>query len=133
MCHEHKTEDTIVSEGIKQLNDIEKQVEEHFSRQESAFYSAGRLLSHGVIDPRDTRRVLGFCLATCPTYLDQADEAGRDRNAAVTTLAAMIRNAAGVFSRSQPTAGGPLTMTESREQLLATDARNQPPGADRPV
>ena len=24
-----------------------------------------RLLNHGVIDPRDTRRVLGFCLATC--------------------------------------------------------------------
>lgn len=47
------------------LDDIEKQVEAHFSRQESAFYSAGRLLNHGVIDPRDTRKVLGFCLATC--------------------------------------------------------------------
>lgn len=49
----------------EELDDIERQVEAHFSRQESTFYSAGRLLSHGVIDPRDTRRVLGFCLATC--------------------------------------------------------------------
>ena len=49
----------------KELDDMERQVETHFSRQESAFYSAGRLLNHGVIDPRDTRKVLGFCLATC--------------------------------------------------------------------
>lgn len=47
------------------LDDMEAQVEAHFRRQEGAFYSAGRLLNHGVIDPRDTRRVLGFCLATC--------------------------------------------------------------------
>ncbi len=37
----------------------------HFSRQESAFYTSGRVLDHGVIDPRDTRRVLGFVLETC--------------------------------------------------------------------
>lgn len=37
----------------------------HFSRQESAFYTSGRVLDHGVIDPRDTRRVLGFALETC--------------------------------------------------------------------
>ena len=49
----------------KELDAMQAQIEEHFSRQESAFYSAGRLLNHGVIDPRDTRRVLGFCLATC--------------------------------------------------------------------
>lgn len=46
------------------LQQMEADVQEHFSRQESAFYSAGRLLNHGVIDPRDTRQVLGFCLAT---------------------------------------------------------------------
>lgn len=49
----------------KELDSMQAQIEEHFSRQESAFYSGGRLLNHGVIDPRDTRRVLGFCLATC--------------------------------------------------------------------
>ena len=37
----------------------------HFDRQSDAFYTSGRCLDHGVIDPRDTRRVLGFCLHTC--------------------------------------------------------------------
>jgi len=37
----------------------------HFSKQESAFYTSGRVLDHGVIDPRDTRRALGFALETC--------------------------------------------------------------------
>ncbi len=37
----------------------------HFDRQSDAFYTAGRCLDHGVIDPRDTRRVLAFALETC--------------------------------------------------------------------
>ena len=37
----------------------------HFNRQSGAFYTSGQVLDHGVIDPRDTRRVLGFCLQTC--------------------------------------------------------------------
>lgn len=37
----------------------------HFNRQSGAFYTSGQVLDHGVIDPRDTRRVLGFCLETC--------------------------------------------------------------------
>ena len=36
-----------------------------FDAQSSAFYSSGQCLDHGIIDPRDTRRVLGFCLETC--------------------------------------------------------------------
>ncbi|MCG8443266.1 MAG: acyl-CoA carboxylase subunit beta [Caulobacterales bacterium] len=43
----------------------EEAINAHFSRQESAFYTSGRTLDHGVIDPRDTRRVLGFALETC--------------------------------------------------------------------
>ena len=43
----------------------EERIISHFKRQESAFYSSGRVLDHGVIDPRDTRRVLGFVLETC--------------------------------------------------------------------
>ncbi|WP_371397041.1 acyl-CoA carboxylase subunit beta [Fretibacter rubidus] len=35
-----------------------------FTRQESALYTSGRCLDHGVIDPRDTRKVLGFVLDT---------------------------------------------------------------------
>ena len=48
-----------------ELDAMQAQVEAHFSRQEGAFYSGGRLLNHGVIDPRDSRRILGMCLATC--------------------------------------------------------------------
>ncbi|MEM8730058.1 MAG: carboxyl transferase domain-containing protein [Pseudomonadota bacterium] len=37
----------------------------HFDAQSDAFYTSGRCLDHGIIDPRDTRRVLAFCLETC--------------------------------------------------------------------
>ena len=37
----------------------------HFDSQSDAFYTSGRLLDQGMIDPRDTRRVLGFALETC--------------------------------------------------------------------
>jgi geranyl-CoA carboxylase beta subunit len=47
------------------LDEQQKRIEAHFTRQQNAFYTSGRLLDHGVIDPRDTRRVLGFCLETC--------------------------------------------------------------------
>ena len=36
-----------------------------FDRQADPFYTSGRVLDHGVIDPRDSRRVLAFCLQTC--------------------------------------------------------------------
>jgi len=37
----------------------------HFDSQSDAFYTSGRLLDHGLLDPRDTRKVLGFALQTC--------------------------------------------------------------------
>jgi len=37
----------------------------HFDGQSDAFYTSGHMLDQGMIDPRDTRKVLGFCLATC--------------------------------------------------------------------
>ena len=37
----------------------------HFDGQSDAFYTSGRVLDMGMIDPRDTRRVIGFCLQTC--------------------------------------------------------------------
>ncbi|MEX0365119.1 MAG: acyl-CoA carboxylase subunit beta [Ruegeria sp.] len=40
-------------------------IADHFDRQAGAFHTSGRCLDHGVIDPRDTRLVLGFCLETC--------------------------------------------------------------------
>ena len=42
-----------------------KGIEHHFDNQSDAFITSGRLIDHGMIDPRDTRKVLGFCLATC--------------------------------------------------------------------
>ncbi len=35
-----------------------------FDRQSDAFFTSGRCLDHGVIDPADTRRVVAFCLET---------------------------------------------------------------------
>ena len=49
----------------KQLAMQEQMITHHFDRQSSAFYTSGRALDHGVIDPRDTRKVLGFALETC--------------------------------------------------------------------
>ena len=37
----------------------------HYEAQEDAFYTSGQMLDMGVIDPTDTRRVLGFALETC--------------------------------------------------------------------
>ena len=50
----------------------EAAIEALFDRQSSPFYTSGRCLDHGVIDPRDSRKVLAFCLSTCL-------EAGRRR------------------------------------------------------
>jgi len=36
-----------------------------YDAQEDAFYTSGQMLDMGVIDPRDSRRVLGFALQTC--------------------------------------------------------------------
>ncbi len=41
------------------------QITAHFDAQSDPFFTSGRGLDHGMIDPRDTRRVIGFCLATC--------------------------------------------------------------------
>ncbi|WBY02875.1 carboxyl transferase domain-containing protein [Ramlibacter tataouinensis] len=41
------------------------EIVDNFERQAGAFYTSGHLLDDGVIDPRDTRAVLAFLLATC--------------------------------------------------------------------
>jgi len=42
----------------------EKMLSEIFDSQSSAFYTSGHLLDDGMIDPRDTRKTLGFLLDT---------------------------------------------------------------------
>lgn len=46
------------------LEEQRRAIVELFDRQASAFYTSGRCLDHGIIDPRDTRKVLGFALDT---------------------------------------------------------------------
>lgn len=43
----------------------EAAIEALFDRQSSPFYTSGKVLDHGVIDPRDSRKVIAFCLQTC--------------------------------------------------------------------
>ncbi|MEM7523580.1 MAG: carboxyl transferase domain-containing protein [Pseudomonadota bacterium] len=57
---ERKGED--VDEAM--LDQQRQMIQMVFDRQSGAFYTSGRCLDHGVIDPRDTRKVLGFCLET---------------------------------------------------------------------
>jgi geranyl-CoA carboxylase beta subunit len=47
------------------LAEREAAVTAHYDRQSGAFYTSGRLLDDGLIDPRDTRRVLSLALQTC--------------------------------------------------------------------
>lgn len=49
-------------EGIKMM---EQQVIDQYDKEGKALYATARLWDDGLIDPRDSRRVLAFCLATC--------------------------------------------------------------------
>ena len=51
------------------LAETEARIVETFESQTSAIYTSARLLDDGVIDPRDTRRVLGLTLAVCASAL----------------------------------------------------------------
>lgn len=43
----------------------ERKLIDQFDRESRALYASARLFDDGIIDPRDSRRVLAFCLATC--------------------------------------------------------------------
>ena len=47
------------------LTALERRIVDSFEAQAGAFHTSSRLLDDGVIDPRDTRHVLAFTLATC--------------------------------------------------------------------
>jgi len=49
----------------KKMNKKLKEIIEHFDSQADAFCTSGRGLDNGIIDPRDTRKILGFTLETC--------------------------------------------------------------------
>jgi geranyl-CoA carboxylase beta subunit len=48
-----------------ELQTREKKIIHNFDSQSDAFYTSGRLLDDGVIDPRDTRQVLGLAFDIC--------------------------------------------------------------------
>ena len=66
---------TIVAEGKAEregqepdraaLDAAERSTIAQFERESTVLFSTARLWDDGVIDPRDTRWILGFCLATC--------------------------------------------------------------------
>ena len=49
----------------EKLENKEKQMIEHYDKQSDIFYVSGCLLDQGIIDPRDTRKILSFTLQTC--------------------------------------------------------------------
>jgi geranyl-CoA carboxylase beta subunit len=54
-----------VSVDPEELRAQGRRLIEHFDGQSDAFHASGQGLDDGLIDPRDTRRVLGFVLETC--------------------------------------------------------------------
>jgi geranyl-CoA carboxylase beta subunit len=47
------------------LEKMEQQIIEQYDKEGEALYATARLWDDGIIDPRDSRKVLAFCLATC--------------------------------------------------------------------
>jgi geranyl-CoA carboxylase beta subunit len=48
-----------------QIEDLKRKIVDNFESQSSAFVTSARMLDDGIIDPRDTRNVLGFALSIC--------------------------------------------------------------------
>ena len=53
------------SQATEELAALEAKIIANFERQSSALYTSGLLLDDGIIDPRDTRRVLAYVLSIC--------------------------------------------------------------------
>jgi geranyl-CoA carboxylase beta subunit len=53
------------------ITTLRTQIVSAFERQMSAFHTSGLMLDDGVIDPRDTRRVLSFALSVCHEAADR--------------------------------------------------------------
>lgn len=49
----------------KMLSIVEQNIVKQFDRESQALYGTARLFDDGIIDPRDTRTVLGLCLSIC--------------------------------------------------------------------
>lgn len=49
----------------EKLQRSEQHLIDQFARESTALFATARLWDDGIVDPRDTRRVLGLCLAAC--------------------------------------------------------------------
>ncbi|MCX4160985.1 MULTISPECIES: acyl-CoA carboxylase subunit beta [Paraburkholderia] len=50
---------------VERIEALRQKIVANFERQTHAFYTSGRMLDDGVIDPRDTRRVIAMTLSVC--------------------------------------------------------------------
>jgi geranyl-CoA carboxylase beta subunit len=48
-----------------QIDALKQKITENFESQSDAFSTSARMLDDGIIDPRDTRNVLGLALSIC--------------------------------------------------------------------
>ncbi len=55
-----------------QLEALGQRIVEHFDAQSGALYTSARMLDDGIVDPRDTRKLLAFVLDTCARAERQA-------------------------------------------------------------
>jgi geranyl-CoA carboxylase beta subunit len=62
-------EEKLTAQGVtnfeEMLAGMEKQIIDQYDAEGKALFATARLWDDGLIDPRDSRRVLAFCLATC--------------------------------------------------------------------
>jgi len=49
----------------EKIEDLKSKIVQNFERQQSALVTSALMLDDGIIDPRDTRNVLGFALSVC--------------------------------------------------------------------
>ena len=50
---------------FSEINSVKEKIIQNFEKQQDAFVTSALMLDDGIIDPRDTRNVLGFALSIC--------------------------------------------------------------------
>jgi geranyl-CoA carboxylase beta subunit len=65
IIREQKSDGPIEASDQAALDQQRQEILERYDRESTALYATARLWDDGIIDPRDSRQVLAFCLATC--------------------------------------------------------------------
>ena len=69
-----------------QIDALKQKIVDNFESQSSAFVTSARMLDDGIIDPRDTRNVIGFTLSICREADARTLAAGAVRRGAAMNL-----------------------------------------------